>query len=99
MLQWRSLTTISFYPTDEQLKSLNEKNKELEAAQDRSAAIQVLEEPDNKLKGFGSPVSLQKRMQSISKLGRINISINMYWCMYLHVRMAVRTGKLCGFFK
>lgn len=42
MLQWRSLTIISFYPTDEQLKSLNEKNKELEAAQDRNAAIQVL---------------------------------------------------------
>lgn len=99
MLQWRSLATISFYPTDEQLKSLNEKNKELEAAQDRNAAIQVLEGPDDKLKGFGSPVLLQKRMQSISKLGRINISINMYWCTYLHFCMAVRTGKLCGFFK
>lgn len=33
---------ISSYPTDEQLKSLTEKNKELEAAQDRNAAIQVL---------------------------------------------------------
>lgn len=62
MLQQRSLTTISSYPTDEQLKSLNEKNKELEAAQDRNAAIQVLEELDDKLKDFGSPVSLQQRM-------------------------------------
>lgn len=31
------------YCTDEQLKSLSEKSKELEAAQDRSAAIQVQE--------------------------------------------------------
>jgi len=77
VLQWRYLTTSSF-PTDEQLKSLNEKNKELEAAQDRNAAIQVLEELDNKLKGFASPVSWQQRMQSISKLDCINISTNMY---------------------
>lgn len=77
MSQWRSLT-ISSYPIDEQLKSLNEKNKELEAAQDRNAAIQVLEELDDKLKDFGSPVSLQQRMQSISKLDCINISTNMY---------------------
>lgn len=31
-----------FLPPDEQLKVLNEKNKELEAAQDRNAAVQVL---------------------------------------------------------
>lgn len=43
---YRCLTTICFYITDEQLKLLNEKNKELEAAQDRNAAIQVREELD-----------------------------------------------------
>lgn len=42
-----------FFSTDEQLKSLNEKNKELEAAQDRNAAIQVLRELEDKLKDFG----------------------------------------------
>lgn len=43
---YRCLTTVCFYITDEQLKLLNEKNKELEAAQDHNAAIQVLEELD-----------------------------------------------------
>lgn len=63
MLQWGSFTTLCFYSTDEQLKLLNEKNKELEAAQDRNAAIQVLEEFDNKLKDSGSPVSLQNQFR------------------------------------
>lgn len=34
--------SLLFLPPDEQLKVLNEKNKELEAAQDRNAALQVL---------------------------------------------------------
>lgn len=74
----RYLTTLYSYPTDEQLKSLNEKNKELEAAQARNAAIQVLEELDDNLKDFGLLDSLQQRMQSISKLDCINIGTNMY---------------------
>lgn len=45
---YRHLTTVCSYPTDEQLKSLNEKNRELEDAQDRNASIQVLKELGSK---------------------------------------------------
>lgn len=38
-----------FLPPDEQLKVLNEKNKELEAAQDRNAAVQVLLKPKSEM--------------------------------------------------
>lgn len=59
---WRSLTAVPF-PPDEQLKVLSEKNKELEAAQDRNAAIQVLLGLDQELKSCGSPALY--RMHSV----------------------------------
>lgn len=61
---YRHLTTVCSYPTDEQLKSLNEKNRQLEDAQDRNASIQVLEEVGSKTLAYLMPVKNTLKFQA-----------------------------------
>lgn len=95
--QWRSLTAVPSSP-DEQLKVLNEKNKELEAAQDRNVALQVLPglaRDSNPV----APLALDSTECTQFPVQAIRISTSMSSLRYLHVRGVCVCRKIAGTFK